>query len=32
MIEVSHHWFKCSCDYENDYDVIAIMNLNGRGL
>ncbi len=31
MIEVSHRWFKCSCGYENDRDVIAIMNLNGRG-
>ncbi|MEJ2779521.1 zinc ribbon domain-containing protein [Stygiolobus sp. CP850M] len=31
MIEVSHRWFKCSCGYENDHDVIAIMNLNGRG-
>jgi transposase, IS605 OrfB family, central region len=31
MKEVSHRWFKCSCDYENDRDVIAIVNLNGRG-
>jgi IS605 OrfB family transposase len=31
MREVSHRWFKCSCGYENDRDVIAIMNLNGRG-
>jgi len=31
MKEVSHRWFKCSCGYENDRDVIAIMNLNGRG-
>jgi IS605 OrfB family transposase len=31
MEEVSHRWFKCSCGYENDRDVIAIMNLNGRG-
>ena len=29
MKEVSHRWFKCSCGYENDRDVIAIMNLNG---
>jgi transposase, IS605 OrfB family, central region len=29
--EVSHRWFKCSCGYENDRDVIAIVNLNGRG-
>ena len=31
MKEVSHRWFKCSCGYENDRDVIAITNLNGRG-
>jgi len=31
MKEVSHRWFKCSCGYENDRDVIAIMNSNGRG-
>jgi len=31
MKEVSRRWFKCSCGYENDRDVIAIMNLNGRG-
>jgi IS605 OrfB family transposase len=31
MKEVSHRWFKCSCGYENDRDVIAIVNLNGRG-
>jgi len=31
MEEASHRWFKCSCGYENDRDVIAIMNLNGRG-
>jgi len=31
MVEVSHRWFKCSCGYENDRDVIAIVNLNGRG-
>jgi IS605 OrfB family transposase len=31
MKEVSHRWFKCNCGYENDRDVIAIMNLNGRG-
>ncbi|MEM0299822.1 MAG: zinc ribbon domain-containing protein, partial [Saccharolobus sp.] len=29
MVEVSHRWFRCSCGY--DRDVIAIMNLNGRG-
>nr|WP_231136392.1 zinc ribbon domain-containing protein [Acidianus ambivalens] len=29
-VEVSHRWFKCACGYENDRDVIAIMNLNGR--
>ncbi|QXJ32468.1 RNA-guided endonuclease TnpB family protein [Saccharolobus shibatae] len=31
MVEVSHRWFGCSCGYENDRDVIGIMNLNGRG-
>jgi len=31
MVEVSHRWFKCSCGYENDRDVIAVVNLNGRG-
>ncbi|PSN94218.1 transposase [Candidatus Marsarchaeota G2 archaeon ECH_B_2] len=31
MVEVSHRWFKCNCCYENDRDVIAITNLNGRG-
>ncbi len=31
MVEVSHRWFKCSCGYENDRDVIAITNLNRRG-
>jgi putative transposase len=31
MAEVSHRWFKCPCGYENDRDVIAITNLNGRG-
>ena len=29
MVEVSRRWFKCSCGYENDRDVIAIVNLNG---
>jgi IS605 OrfB family transposase len=29
MVEVSHRWFKCSCSYENDRDVIAVVNLNG---
>ena len=28
---VSHRWSKCACGYENDRDVIAIVNLNGRG-
>jgi IS605 OrfB family transposase len=32
MREVSHRWFKCSCGYENDRDVIAVVNLNGRGV
>ncbi|MUN29952.1 RNA-guided endonuclease TnpB family protein [Sulfuracidifex metallicus] len=31
MEEKEYRWFKCSCGYENDRDVIAIMNLNGRG-
>jgi IS605 OrfB family transposase len=31
MKEIYHRWFKCSCGYENDRDVIAIINLNGRG-
>ncbi|MFP3218710.1 MAG: RNA-guided endonuclease TnpB family protein [Acidianus sp.] len=31
MEEVGYRWFRCSCGYENDRDVIAIMNLNGRG-
>jgi len=31
MKEVSHRWFKCSCGYENDRDVIAVVNLNRRG-
>ena len=31
MNEISYRWFKCSCGYENDRDVVAIINLNGRG-
>jgi len=32
MVEVSHRYFRClNCGYENDRDVIAITNLNGRG-
>jgi IS605 OrfB family transposase len=31
MKEISYRWFKCNCGYENDRDVIAIINLNGRG-
>jgi transposase, IS605 OrfB family, central region len=31
MEEVGYRWFKCSCGYENDRDVIAVVNLNGRG-
>jgi len=30
MVEVSHRRFKCTCGYENDRDVIAVVNLNGR--
>jgi len=29
--EVDYRWFECVCGYENDRDVIAIVNLNGRG-
>jgi putative transposase len=31
MNESDYRWLKCSCGYENDRDVIAITNLNGRG-
>lgn len=31
MREVFHRWFRCSCGYENDRDVIAVVNLNRRG-
>ncbi|MFP3234062.1 MAG: RNA-guided endonuclease TnpB family protein [Sulfolobaceae archaeon] len=31
MKEKGYRWFRCNCGYENDRDVIAIMNLNGRG-
>jgi len=31
MNEISYRWFKCNCGYENDRDIIAIINLNGRG-
>ncbi|BBG24757.1 hypothetical protein IC006_2091 [Sulfuracidifex tepidarius] len=31
MVETGHRWFSCPCGYEDDRDVIAIMNLNGRG-
>jgi IS605 OrfB family transposase len=31
MKEIYHRWFKCKCGYENDRDIIAIINLNGRG-
>ncbi|MDT7864991.1 MAG: RNA-guided endonuclease TnpB family protein [Thermoproteota archaeon] len=31
MKEISYRWFKCKCGYENNRDIIAIMNLNGRG-
>ena len=30
MNEISYRWFKCNCGCENG-DVIAIINLNGRG-
>jgi len=29
MREVNYRWFECVCGYENDRDVIAIVNLNG---
>jgi len=32
MREVDYSWFECVCGYENDRDVIAIVNLNGRGV
>jgi len=31
MKETGYRWFSCSCGYENDRDVIAVVNLNGRG-
>jgi IS605 OrfB family transposase len=31
MEEVGYRWFRCNCGYENDRDVIAVVNLNGRG-
>jgi transposase len=31
MKEIYYRWFKCNCGYENDRDIIAIINLNGRG-
>jgi IS605 OrfB family transposase len=31
MKEIYHRWYKCSCGYENNRDIIAIINLNGRG-
>jgi len=32
MMEVAHRYFRClKCGYENDRDVIAVVNLNGRG-
>jgi len=31
MEEKGYRWFRCNCGYENDRDVIAITNLNGRG-
>lgn len=32
MEEVNYRWFKRTCGYENDRDVVAVMNLNRRGL
>jgi len=31
MKKIYHRWLKCNCGYENDRDIIAIINLNGRG-
>jgi transposase len=31
MEEVGYRWFRCNCGYENDRDVIAVVNLNRRG-
>jgi transposase len=31
MKEISYRWLKCKCGYENNRDIIAIVNLNGRG-
>ena len=31
MRGVNYRWFKCSCGYENDRDVIAVMSLNKSG-
>ncbi|MQL54252.1 RNA-guided endonuclease TnpB family protein [Acidianus ambivalens] len=32
MVEVGYRYFRClKCGYENDRDVIAVVNLNGRG-
>jgi IS605 OrfB family transposase len=31
MKEISYRWLKCKCGYENNRDIIAIINLNGRG-
>jgi IS605 OrfB family transposase len=31
MKKIYHRWYKCNCGYENDRDIIAIINLNGRG-
>jgi len=31
MEEAGYRWLRCNCGYENDRDVIAITNLNGRG-
>ncbi|MFP3346675.1 MAG: RNA-guided endonuclease TnpB family protein [Sulfolobaceae archaeon] len=32
MVEVAHRYFHClKCGYENDRDIIAVVNLNGRG-
>jgi len=31
MKEKGYRWFRCNCGYENDRDVIAVVNLNRRG-
>jgi transposase len=32
MKEIYYRWYKCKCGYENNRDIIAIINLNGGSL